>query len=222
MFTGIITNLGKIEALNFNAKKDLLLKISTEKNQIKRSLAIGCSIACNGICLTLIEKKIIGKKIIFSFQASDETCKKTNLKNWKISQPINLEFALRVGDELGGHLVSGHVDGIAKITAINSIKNSHQFIFSAEKKLMRFIAEKGSVTLDGVSLTVNEVTKNFFTANIIPHTLSNTNFQNLKIGDFVNLEIDAIARYVEKMNIPIPAEEADQINSEPDPETSSG
>lgn len=199
MFTGIITNLGKVEALNFNAKKDLLIKISTRKNQIKRSLAIGCSIACNGICLTLVEKKIIEEKIIFSFQASDETYKKTNLKNWKISQLVNLEFALRVGDELGGHFVSGHVDGVAKVTAIKSIKNSHQFIFSAEKKLMTFVAEKGSVTLDGVSLTVNEVTKNSFTANIIPHTFLNTNFQNLKIGDFVNLEIDVIARYLKKL-----------------------
>jgi riboflavin synthase len=199
MFTGIITNLGKIEATEFNAKKDLLLKISAKKNEIKRSLEIGCSIACNGICLTLIAKKIIGTKVIFSFQASNETCKKTTLSNWSIGQLINLEFALRVGDELGGHMVLGHVDGKAKITKIKSIKDSHQFVFTTEQRLMEFIVEKGSVTLNGTSLTVNEVTKNSFSINIIPHTIKNTVFQNSKIGDLVNLEIDALARYAKKI-----------------------
>jgi len=198
MFTGIITNLGKVESLSSNKKNDLLLKISTNK-KISRKLEIGCSIACNGICLTLVEKKISGTKIIFSFQASEETCKKTNLKNWSVGQLINLEFALRFGDELGGHLVSGHVDGIAKILAIKPIKTSHQFTFEAQKDLMKFITEKGSVTLNGVSLTVNEVEKNSFNINVISHTLKNTNFQNAKIGDSINLEIDTIARYIQKL-----------------------
>jgi len=198
MFTGIITHLGKVESLSFNKKNDLLLKISTNK-KISRKLEIGCSIACNGICLTLIEKKLSGAKIIFAFQASEETCSKTNLKNWSVGQLINLEFALRFGDELGGHLVSGHVDGVAKITAIKSIKTSHRFTFETKKELMKFITEKGSVTLDGISLTVNEVKKNSFSINAISHTLKNTNLQNAKIGDSINLEIDTIARYIQKL-----------------------
>lgn len=195
MFTGIITNLGVVEELTPDAKKDFLLKISTPK-KILRKPKIGCSIAVNGICLTLISCA----KNIFSFQASEETCKKTTLKNWMTKQLVNLEFALKVGDEFGGHMVLGHVDAVVKIIAIKQIKNSHKFIFAAEKKLMKFIAEKGSVTLDGVSLTVNEVKKNSFSANIIPHTFANTNFKNLKIADSVNLEIDVVARYLLSKN----------------------
>lgn len=199
MFTGIITNLGVVEEIKSNVKKDLLIKISAAKNSIKRKLEIGCSISCNGICLTLIEKKISPKKITLAFQASNETCAKTNLKNWKIGQTINLEFAMRMGDEFGGHMVLGHVDGTAKIKAIKPIKDSRQFTFVTEKKLMKFISEKGSITLNGVSLTVNEVTKNSFNVNVILHTLKNTDFQNSKIGDLINLEIDAMARYAEKI-----------------------
>jgi riboflavin synthase len=195
MFTGIITQLGKIESLDFNQKKDLLLEISSNQ-KMNRKLEIGCSIACNGICLTLISKKNSSTKTIFAFQASDETCKKTNLKNWKIGEIINLEFALRAGDELGGHMVLGHVDDVAKVKSIKKIKDSHQFIFETKKDLMKFIAPKGSITLNGVSLTVNEVTKNNFSVNIIKHTLDNTNFLQLKTSDLVNLEIDVIARYI--------------------------
>lgn len=193
MFTGIITHQGEIVALNQNSKKDLLLKISVI-GKINRKLALGCSIACNGICLTLIEQK----KSTLSFQASKETCDKTTLTKWKIGQIINLEFALRAGDELGGHLVSGHVDTTAKIKKIESIKDSKKFTFEAPKDLMKFIASKGSVTLDGVSLTVNEVTKNLFCVNLISHTISHTAFKNAAVGDFVNLEIDTIARYLSR------------------------
>ncbi len=191
MFTGIITHLGKISELKKNPKKDLLLKISVV-GKINRKLAIGCSIACNGICLTLIEQK----KSLLSFQASNETCEKTTLENWKIGEEINLEFALRAGDELGGHMVLGHVDGTAKILAIQPIKDSKKFTFSTKKELMKFIAEKGSVTLNGASLTVNEVKKNSFSVNLIPHTIANTAFKDAAVNDFINLEIDVIARYV--------------------------
>ena len=191
MFTGIITHLGKISELKKNPKKDLLLKISVV-GKINRKLAIGCSIACNGICLTLIEQK----KSLLSFQASRETCEKTTLENWKIGEEINLEFALRAGDELGGHMVLGHVDGTAKILAIQQIKDSKKFTFSTKKELMKFIAEKGSVTLNGASLTVNKVEKNSFSVNLIPHTIANTAFKKAAVNDFVNLEIDVIARYV--------------------------
>jgi riboflavin synthase len=191
MFTGIITHQGRVAELKQNSKKDLLIKIEVIE-KIDRKLAIGCSIACNGICLTLIEQK----KSFLSFQASNETCDKTTLAKWKIGQIINLEFALRAGDELGGHLVSGHVDGVAKITKIESIKTSKKFTFEAPKKLMNFIASKGSVTLDGVSLTVNDVKGKNFCVNLIEHTISKTAFKNSKAGDLINLEIDTIARYV--------------------------
>jgi riboflavin synthase len=196
MFTGIITNLGRITALENNAKKDLLLKVSVAKNSVKRTLEIGCSIAINGICLTLITKKIIGKDYVFSFQASQETCNKTTLEKFKIGEIVNLEFALRVGDELGGHMVLGHVDEVGKISAIKKSKNSTILSFETSKDLIKFIAAKGSVVINGVSLTVNKVEKKSFCVNIIPHTFSNTNFQNLRIGDLVNLEIDVIARYL--------------------------
>jgi riboflavin synthase len=199
MFTGIITNFGKIESLKHNNLKDLLLEVSCDKSAIKRTLEIGCSIACNGICLTLIEKKIAAKKIIFSFQASNETCEKTTLKNWEIGELINLEFAMRMGDEFGGHMVLGHVDATAEIKKIDRVKDSRKFTFATSKNLMKFISQKGSVTLDGVSLTVNSVEKNIFTVNIIEHTLKNTIFGNKKSGDLVNLEIDTIARYVSKL-----------------------
>lgn len=198
MFTGIITNLGIVESLKTNSKKDLLVEIST-KNIAKRKLEIGCSIACNGICLTLISKKKSGAKNIFAFQASKETLNKATLKNWQIGDLINLEFALRMGDELGGHLVSGHIDGSAKITEIKTIKDSHKFTFTPEKHLLKFIAAKGSITIDGTSLTVNEVTKTSFSVNLISHTIKNTNFKNAKIGSEVNIEIDMLARYLERM-----------------------
>lgn len=199
MFTGIITHLGEVRSLTFNKSRDLLLKISADKNKIERNLEIGCSIACNGVCLTLIKKEISGKKITFSFEASKETCNKTTLENWIIGQKINLEFALRIGDEFGGHMVLGHVDSICKIVKIETVKNSHKFTFLTPKNLAKFISPKCSATLDGISLTVNEVTKNYFSVNVISHTLSNTNLQNAQVGDFVNLEIDVIARYVSQL-----------------------
>ncbi len=199
MFTGIITNIGKVEKVKKNESSDLLLEISLPAKSFKRKLEIGCSIACNGICLTLIAKKNLQKEVLLSFQASKETCDKTTISIWKKDQKINLEFALRVGDELGGHMVLGHVDATAKISSIKKIKDSHQFTFLSPKNLMKFISEKGSVTLNGVSLTVNEVKKNSFSVNIIPHTLKNTSFENAEIKDLVNLEIDAMARYAAKI-----------------------
>lgn len=198
MFTGIITHLGTVESLKSNREKDLLLAVSTKKI-VGRKLEIGCSIACNGACLTLIKKETKGAKNIFSFQASKETLTKTTLKNWRVGDLINLEFALRFGDELGGHLVLGHVDDTSKIKAILPIKDSHKFTFSAPKELMKFIAPKGSITIDGASLTVNEVTKNSFSINLIPHSLKNTSFQNAKVGNAVNIEIDLMARYLERL-----------------------
>lgn len=199
MFTGIITHIGKIEDLQTNESKDLLVKISTS-NITDRNLDIGCSIACNGACLTLIEKELIGDKHIFSFQASKETLDKTTLNNWKIKQLVNLEFAMKLGDELGGHMVSGHVDGCSKIINIQKVKDSHKFTFTTDKNFSKFISEKGSITLNGTSLTVNEIEEEGnFSVNLISHTIENTSFRLAKIGDAVNLEIDMIARYLDRL-----------------------
>lgn len=194
MFTGIITHIGIVEELKFAAKKDCLLAISA-KQKISRKLEIGCSIACDGICLTLIKKT---KNLLF-FQASQETCQKTTLQKWFIGKKINLEFALRVGDEFGGHIVSGHVDGAAKLKTRKAVKDSVEMTFELEKtsaNLSKYIVAKGSICLNGISLTVNKSDKKSFTVNVIPHSLNSTNLAEIKSGDFVNVEIDLIARYV--------------------------
>lgn len=195
MFTGIITHIGSVKKLSHLANQDLLIEIELNFPN-DRSFEIGCSIACNGICLTLVNKN---STTIF-FQASPETLAKTNLKHWKINDKINIEFALRIGDELGGHLVSGHVDAKVKIKDIRQINSdSHKFTFEIPKDLKKFIAPKGSIVLNGVSLTINEVLENSFNINIIKHTFDHTNFSNLKIGDEVNLEVDLIARYLNQL-----------------------
>jgi len=138
--------------------------------------------------------------VSLEFQASPETLSKTNIKNWKIGDKINLEFALRMGDELGGHLVSGHIDDVVQVKKINLVNNdSWQFFIELPQNLKKFIAPKGSVVLNGVSLTVNEVLDDSFSVNIIKHTFDNTNFANLKAGDYLNLEVDLIARYLERL-----------------------
>ena len=199
MFTGIVTHVGQVENITKSTNQDLLIAISVAKKGIKRSLEIGCSIACNGICLTLIEKKNLKEKFVFFFQASDETAAKTNIQNWQIGSLVNLEFALKVGDELGGHFVLCHVDGLAQIKDIKSIQDSRCYKFIPDKKLKKFISAKGSITINGVSLTINEVKKDFFAVNLIEHTNKNTSFKNSKIGDFVNIEIDVLARYLETL-----------------------
>lgn len=199
MFTGIITHIAKVSEVITSESRDALLKILVSASQISRKLEIGCSIALNGICLTLIEKVEHGEDFILSFQASEETCQKTNLQNWQKGDLLNCEFALRVGDELGGHMVLGHVDDCAEIIAITEEKESHIFTFAVDMKWRKFVMEKGSIVIDGVSLTVNEIAdaidKFQFQINVIPHTFSNTIFQNYQVGDLVNLEIDTIARY---------------------------
>lgn len=199
MFTGIITNLGRVEDLKIDDNKDSLLKISINNFQkkSKNTLKIGSSISCDGICLTLIKKQINTNNTVLYFQASEETIKKTTLKNWSKKQIINIEFAMKVGDEFGGHMVSGHIDDTAKILSIKKIKESWQLIFELKKSLQEFIVQKGSIAINGVSLTVNEVEDSFFKINLIPHSFLNTNFQYLKIGDLVNIEIDLIARYTQ-------------------------
>ncbi|MBL6664392.1 MAG: riboflavin synthase [Rickettsiales bacterium] len=198
MFTGIIENFAVIKEITKKDGGDLLLVIASPKDNIKRNLDIGCSIACNGICLTLVKKSEDEQNFLLSFEASNETCQKTTIKHWVVGQEINIEFALRVGDELGGHMVLGHVDGIATISNITKDNDSHIIKIDVDNDMMKFIAKKGSVTIDGVSLTVNEIKENSFYLNIISHTMQNTIFKHYNIEDQVNLEIDVVARYINK------------------------
>ena len=197
MFSGIITHIAVVDQIKFSTKKDCLLVIDVQ-SKITRKLEIGCSVACDGICLTLIKQQ---KNKLF-FQASKETCLKTTLKNWRVGTKINIEFALKIGDEIGGHLVSGHVDGCAKLKDKKLVKDSVEMIFELKKSsqdLAKFIATKGSICLNGISLTVNKSDKKSFSVNLIPHSLQNTNFGEIKIGDLVNVEIDLIARYAARI-----------------------
>ena len=200
MFTGIVSHIGKVE--NISHPNDWELSISVQKTlQLEHSfnfdkLIIGASIACSGICLTLKKKS---DNVLF-FDVSDETAAKTNFLNWKIGTIVNLEKSLKVGDELGGHFVYGHVDTTSKIKSIEKINGSYKISFYVQDKFMKYFSQKGSVSIDGVSLTVNEVFSDTFSVNIIPHTWAYTSFLNFKIGTVVNIEIDILARYLERLN----------------------
>ncbi len=196
MFTGIITNIGIVKSLSRLENQDLMIVLNIDCQNSSRTFDIGSSIACNGVCLTLIKRESAD----FSFQASQETISKTNIKDWKIGDKINIEFALRMGDELGGHMVSGHIDCtvmVKKITAINN--DSWCFSIELPQAFKSLITKKGSIVLNGVSLTINEVFDDSFSVNVIKHTFDNTNFSQLREGDFVNLEVDMIARYLERL-----------------------
>jgi riboflavin synthase len=202
MFTGIITHIANVKNLSTSRAKDLLISLEIKEQEINRDLKIGCSVACNGVCLTLVSysKDSIVNKVILNFQASSHTLLKTNIKSWKIGNKINIEFALKVGDELGGHFVSGHIDEAVKVKNIEKInKDSTAFLIDLPKNLKSFIAPKGSIVINGVSLTINEVLKDCFSVNIISHTFKNTNFANLKVESQVNLEVDLIARYTQQL-----------------------
>lgn len=194
MFTGIVTDVGEI--LETREEGDLRVRIGTRYDS--GSIDIGASIACDGVCLTVVDRgKASGHW--FDVQASAETLSKTNLDTWKPGKRVNLERALRVGDELGGHIVSGHVDGLAVITDIRDEGDSTRVTLEAPEDLARFVASKGSVALNGTSLTVNEVDGRQFGINFIPHTKSVTTWGDMKVGDRVNLEIDTLARYVARL-----------------------
>lgn len=191
MFTGIITDLGRVKRLRRGDLVDLTIATAYDTS----STALGASIACSGVCLTVVA---VGPGT-FSVQASAETLACTTIGDWEEGTPVNLEKSLRFGDELGGHLVAGHVDGIAVIAERRPEAESVRFVFDAPDELAQFIAPKGSVALDGVSLTVNEVSGSRFGVNIIPHTLACTNFGTAVPGQRLNLEIDSIARYVARI-----------------------
>jgi len=191
MFTGIVTDLGRVKSIE--KKGDTRFEFETAYDLT--TLEIGASVACNGACMTVIEKG----NDWFAITASAESLAKTTMGNWSISQSINFERACKVGDELGGHIVSGHVDGLAEVVSILSEGDSFRFKFKVPSELKNFIAYKGSVTLNGVSLTVNEVEDDVFGINIIPHTMEITTFGQSKVGDKINLEIDMLARYVARL-----------------------
>jgi riboflavin synthase len=191
MFTGIITAIGQIEELKDTG--DRWLKITTP--WLCDKIDLGASIACSGVCLTVVERA----DNWFAVEVSAESLSRTTIGGWQKGSQINLERALRLGDELGGHIVSGHVDGLASIEAITPIGDSHKLDIRVPEDVSKFIAEKGSVTLDGVSLTVNEVEGSCFAVNIIDHTWTHTTLGHATIGQQLNLEIDMLARYVSRL-----------------------
>jgi riboflavin synthase len=193
MFTGIISNIGHVVGLS--KQREALVRISTDYDA--DTIALGSSIACSGACLTVIDSGKSEGKDWFSVQVSEESLSVTTLKNWRIGSSMNLERALKVGDELGGHFVTGHIDAVAKIQNYERINESMVLQVSIPEGLHKFIAPKGSVTLDGVSLTVNKVFPKAFEVNIIPHTQKYTTLGERQIGDLLNLEIDPIARYIQ-------------------------
>lgn len=193
MFTGIITDIGKVAQVEMRG--DMRARISCGYDMA--GVDLGASIACDGVCLTVVDKG----PDWFDVDISAETLSKTNIgrEGWQVGKRLNLERALRVGDELGGHIVSGHVDGVAAIEEMHDEGDSTRVSFRAPAALARFIAAKGSVALNGTSLTVNEVEGERFGVNLIPHTQTVTTWGDARVGDAVNLEIDTMARYVARL-----------------------
>ena len=193
MFTGIVTDLGRVRAVEPAASGDTRFAFTTGYDTA--SLALGASVACSGACLTVVDKG----EGWFAVEASAETLGCTTLGEWRAGQAVNLEQSLKLGEELGGHLVSGHVDGVARLARVEPEGGSLRMTFEAPEALAKFIAPKGALALDGVSLTVNEVAGRSFGVNIIDHTRKHTRLGEVQPGDRLNLEIDLLARYVARL-----------------------
>ncbi len=192
MFTGLIQDIGVIRAID-KARGDWRIEIETTMQL--GSVPMGASICCSGCCLTVVEKA----QNSFFVDVSAESLGKTVIGSWCVGSRINIEPSLKLGDEMGGHIVSGHVDTVSELVEVTPDGDSHRLLFSLPKGFEKFIAPKGSVTIDGISLTVNEVTQIAFGVNIIPHTWQETTLGDRRVGDQVNIEIDTIARYVARM-----------------------
>ena len=197
MFTGIVTDVGEVRSVKPRANN--LHRITIYCKYPRAELIEGASIACSGVCMTVVGTGEEDGRTWFAVDAAAETLSVTTVGRWRHGGRVNLERALKLGDELGGHMVSGHVDGLAQVVAREDMTDMARFVLRAPHALSRFIAPKGSVALDGVSLTVNEVDGDTFTVLIIPHTLSVTTFGALRQGDDINLEIDTMARYAARL-----------------------
>jgi riboflavin synthase len=197
MFTGIVTDIGEVAAVESQAEGLARLQIACAFDP--NTIAIGASIACNGVCLTVVARGKHGNRAWFTVDAAAETLAVTTVGGWQRGIRVNLERALKLGDELGGHIVAGHADGVAMLVAREDLTDMARLTFRAPAALAFFIASKGSVALDGVSLTVNEVAGDSFSVLIIPHTLRVTTLGKLAVGEAVNLEVDLMARYVGRL-----------------------
>ena len=197
MFTGIVTDVG--EVLSVAQRAEGLRQLTIACTYDHASIAIGASISCGGVCMTAVATGKSGNRDTFTVDAAAETLRLTTVGRWQAGTRVNLERSLKMGDELGGHLVSGHVDGLAEIVEREDLTDMARFTLRVPRPLARFTAQKGSVALDGVSLTVNEVGDDTFSVLIIPHTLSVTTFGALKQRDQINLEVDVMARYAARL-----------------------
>ncbi len=196
MFTGIVTDVGTIVSVR---ERNLLRRLSIATRRRWEKLELGASVAVGGVCLTVVQIEEEPGSTVFDVETAPETLKVTTASDWRLGTRLNLERPLRIGDELGGHLVSGHVDGIATVVARHDLGESVRFAFAAPPPLSRFIAAKGSIALDGTSLTVNNVDGDRFDCLMIPHTLAVTTWGERKQGDRINLEVDTVARYVARL-----------------------
>jgi len=197
MFTGIINDLG--EVIDVEEKAEGLRRLAVACSYDPNSIDIGASIACSGVCLTVVGRGLTGNRPSFAVDAAAETLRVTTAGSWQRGSKLNLERALRLGDELGGHLVSGHVDGVAELIARDDFVDMAELSLRVPAALARFIAAKGSVALDGVSLTVNKVAGDTFSVLIIPHTLAVTTFGSLQPRARLNIEVDLMARYAARL-----------------------
>ena len=197
MFTGIVTDIGEVIAAEPRAQGLARLKIACGYDP--KTIDVGASIACSGVCLTVVAHGKEGGRAWFAVDAAAETLRTTTVGGWQRGTRVNLERALKIGDELGGHIVAGHADGLATVIAREDLTDMARFTLRVPAGLARFIATKGSVALDGVSLTVNEVAGDTFSVLIIPHTLEATTLGRLGAGDAVNLEVDLMARYTARL-----------------------
>jgi riboflavin synthase len=200
MFTGIVTDVGTVVKVDDHND---VRRISIDSAYDPATIDIGASIACAGVCLTVISVLAAGRGAVFDVEAAPETLALTNAQAWQVGTRVNLERPLKVGDELGGHIVAGHVDGLATITSREELGETARFTFEAPHELSRLIAQKGSVSLDGTSLTVNSVDGDSFDCLLIPHTLKVTTWGERQVGDRVHLEVDTIARYVARSARPV-------------------
>ncbi len=196
MFTGLVDAVGKVRS---RRQWGPVVAFGISSPYHAESISIGASISCAGVCLTAVKREADGIGSVFTIQAGPETLDVTNVGEWDVGTRVNLERPLKAGDELGGHIVQGHVDGVARILSRQDIGETVKFGFEAPEALARFIAAKGSVALDGTSLTVNHVDGNRFDCHLIPHTLAVTTWGERQVGDSVNLEVDLLARYLARL-----------------------